>query len=334
MSVPAVPSRSCSTENWPQRNCFRGPRTSPFLFQAEWSSARAHSLRQIFGMQPLPALPYDIGPDGQLVGGPTRDGVLWSHVRTFAPPGYDRAPNGLEGAEAVFGAELSGQNLMEGAETQLSYSAIRDELYALVRAPGGAPTLSVWHGRMGQWQPRPLRLSAERSLFAHLNHGDSADAPPVVFGAVMAMTFSLEHDSLFVVDRPVGEQAGLRLLRIGLLTGMVDILVDDLVDRDFDVVELSAGWDATLLLAAAQTDQTRTALAHLQVLGDEVTVVDTFEATEPPLLLAGGARDGRIGVQYLASSAEGFRPRLIGRDDDWTVMPPGKRASSLSVSVS
>jgi hypothetical protein len=73
----------------------------------------------------------------------------------------ERAAGEVKGAEDVFELGVSG-----AAAPALAYSAIRDELFALFRAPG-RPTASLgrWSGARDRWEPMPLEgaRSAGRS---------------------------------------------------------------------------------------------------------------------------------------------------------------------------
>lgn len=143
-----------------------------------------------------------------------------------------------------------------------------------------------------------------------------------------AMTFRLEDDALYLLDRPANDNT-VRLLRIQLLTGRLSVLVDKLLKGPYDLVTLAIGYQGDLLLGAARHGPGLTRLAHLNVRGDEVAVIDRFSNMDiSAFLAAGSVWENRLGVHFLIESPNGYRPHQVPRSA-FVSAPPAESAKPV-----
>jgi hypothetical protein len=191
------------------------------------------------------------------------------------------------GSVAVKGEQLASQvgarAAAPAAGSVLSYSAVRDELYALAGDRAGVP-LQIWTRARG-WQPMPLE--GERVL------------QPV------AATFRLDERALYALDR-VGPGAPMRLVRIDLDTGATEVLEARLLEGAPTATSLSSGLDGDLLIAATYGSTTR--LARVAVSGRSVALRARADHAGG---MTGDARETRAGVAFLVRRDTTFDPRLV-----------------------
>ncbi len=105
----------------------------------------------------------------------------------------------------------------------------------------------------------------------------------------------LRDEALYVLDV---ERDVTRLLRIALRTGVVEVLVGDLLTRAAFASTLSFGLDGALLVGLSRTAPSRTVFARIDVSGRAPRLTGYAQIRET--LLDGEAREGAGGIGFLA----------------------------------
>lgn len=123
----------------------------------------------------------------------------------------------------------------------------------------------------------------------------------------IAMVYDLEHDALFVLDRPQ-QQGAVGLTRIDLGTGYVTDL--GLVAAGGKLqAALAIGRLGGLLVAISRDWPAYTRFAKLAIEGDEMRA--TAWALRPGEVLDGSVYPGRGGVAYLVKRQGGWSIRTL-----------------------
>jgi hypothetical protein len=196
----------------------------------------------------------------------------------------------VQGGQVAIKGETIGGN--QGARARaagppagsiLTYSAVRDELYALAGSRAAVP-LQIWTRAAG-WQE--MRLEGERVL------------NPV------AATFRLEERALYALDR-AETGAPMRLLRIDLDTAVTTVLDARLIEGAPTATSVSNGLDGGLLVAATFGSTTR--LARLAITGGRVELRARADHAGG---MTGDARETRAGIAFLVRRDATFNPRMV-----------------------
>jgi hypothetical protein len=121
----------------------------------------------------------------------------------------------------------------------------------------------------------------------------------------VAMTFRLAEGALYLLDR---ERVGspMRLVRVDLDTGAVEVRDARLVEGSPSAVSLSNGLDGHLLIAATFTSMTR--LARVDVRARTPRLVSRADREGG---MVGHARETRAGVGFMAPLGDFFEPRVV-----------------------
>jgi hypothetical protein len=124
--------------------------------------------------------------------------------------------------------------------------------------------------------------------------------------------FHLEEGALYALDQPDDAPAMTRLVRIDLVTGEVTIVAPGLLKGSYGARSISIAHRGGLLLAATRPgEQDLVQLAHIEIDGTDVRVLDRFERASS---LRGTARENASGVYYLRKTQSGVAPERVPFD--------------------
>ena len=121
----------------------------------------------------------------------------------------------------------------------------------------------------------------------------------------LSVTFRVEDDALYVIDRKPGGTT-LRLLAISLLTNRVTVLDERVADGAFTAVSLSIGIDGNLMLVAG--DRETTSLFRIALTAEGPRIVAGAKSGDA---MSGAARETPDGVTFLTRVEGGYHPVVV-----------------------
>jgi hypothetical protein len=220
------------------------------------------------------------------------------------------------GEDAIKGEMIGGQGLVARADdagagkaragmpanTAMTFSAMREELYALRwDAAKRTTTLSVWT-RADRW--RPLELGGDR------------------VGEPLAVTFRIEDGGLYALDRLAGSNTT-RLVRIDVATGAARVLEDRFIASSVAGASISMTADSGLLVSAALTGG-GSRFARLAI--DPAGRVQLVSRADHRDALVGEVRERTTGnVGFLAEVERELEPRIVEGREFERARDPGER---------
>lgn len=217
------------------------------------------------------------------------------------PPAGTEALGLVAAGQTAEGAPMDSGDLTDGQPIGISgedparvlaYSALRNEAFALVREPGQPTRLRRWSAATGTWMQQATSGTA--------------------LGVPIAMVFHFEQGALFTLDQPDDDAKVTRLLRIDLATGEVRVLAPELLVGPYGARSLTMAHGGSLLLAATREDGAGAMqLAHLDVAGGKLGVLDRFEKGSTQ---ASHVRENARGVHYLTKTQRGYVPERVALD--------------------
>jgi hypothetical protein len=267
--------------------------------------------------------------------------------------GASRVPVGLEEADSVFESAFDEEALHPGASAFFSYSASRDQLFALARDAAGAVSLGFWSGSDELWRALPLLARQPLSPNVQIvcdeggSCSDETEAPmcPPGGGGAGPQTTSWVHVDDVPEHLVNGYTLGACSVAIGEILATTfhqehdALYVLDLPDETPNsprlvriellsgvVTVIKADIAATLPgqlslsvgydreLLVVTTVEGGSCFTHLVVSGETASFAGERFTDEAPH--AGGlVLENRLGAHYLTAVGESFKPRVALRSE-------------------